>query len=177
MPDLGARLDGLVRKFLQPFFSRGRRGIEHALNEHAVVGDVAEQRGADVHLRHTRESILRELREIHHRQLAVELLQIRAREAAARRALATTPATSAGRSVALIGGGIGRWPTPEAAGQIFKNEPDGPRAGSDAVQLALFVQRLGFRLLLRGQQERRRGHTATHGFQKSASIQRGINSG
>lgn len=174
MPDLGARLDGLVRKFLQPFFSRGRRGIEHALNEHAVVGDVAEQRGADVHLCDTGESVFRELREIHHRELTVELLQIRAREAAARRALATTPA---GRSVALIGGGIGRGPTPEAAGQIFKNEPDGPRAGSDAVQLALFVQRLGFRLLLRGQQERRRGHTATHGFQKSASIQRGINSG
>ena len=45
-------------------------------HEHAVVGHIAEQSREDIHVRHTRERVLRPLREVQHRDLAVLLLHL-----------------------------------------------------------------------------------------------------
>ncbi len=45
-------------------------------HEHAVVSHVAEQRRVEIHPRHAGERVLRELRELEHRDLAVLLLHL-----------------------------------------------------------------------------------------------------
>src|SRR4029450_2116914 len=65
----------LLGQLFQPAPARGGRRIEAAaLREHAVVGDVAEERREQVHLPQPGKRVLRELREVQHRDLAVLLL-------------------------------------------------------------------------------------------------------
>ena len=70
--------------FSSHFRPDGLDGLNAARREHAVVGHVAEQPRKDVHVRDARERVLRELREVQHRDLAVLLLHLRARHARVR---------------------------------------------------------------------------------------------